>query len=53
MENPTMTQKQLMEALSLTRKQVQTDIRELEKEEELKRKGSNRKGYWIVTKREI
>ena len=49
-ENPTMTQTQLTERLKLTRKQIQTDVKELRGEGILERKGSNRKGYWIVNK---
>ena len=37
-----------MKELDLTRKQVQTDIKELQKEGLLIREGSNRKGYWVV-----
>ena len=47
-ENPTMTQTELTEELELTRKQIQTDIKELKNEGTLVRKGSNRNGYWIV-----
>ena len=49
-ENPTITQTQLIEKLELTRKQIQTDIKDLRDEGVLERKGSNRKGYWIVNK---
>lgn len=49
-ENPTMTQTQLTERLKLTRKQIQTDVKELRDEGILERKGSNRRGYWIVNK---
>lgn len=48
LENPAMTQTQLMEKLELTRKQIQTDIKELRNEGILERKGSNRNGYWII-----
>ena len=47
-DNPTMTQAELTEELELTRKQIQTDIKELKNEGVLARKGSNRNGYWIV-----
>lgn len=49
-ENPTMTQIELTEELELTRKQIQTDIKELKNEGILVRKGSNRNGYWIVNR---
>lgn len=49
-ENPTMTQTELTEELELTRKQIQTDIKELKNEGTLVRKGSNRNGYWIVNR---
>lgn len=45
-----MTQTELTEELELTRKQIQTDIKELKNEGILVRKGSNRNGYWIVNK---
>ena len=47
-EYPTITQTRLMEELNLTRKQVQTDIKELQEEGLLIREGSNRSGKWIV-----
>lgn len=43
-----MTQTQLMQELALTRKQVQTDMKELQEEGILAREGSNRYGRWIV-----
>ncbi len=49
-ENPAMTQTGLMEELNLTRKQVQNDMKELQKEGLLSREGSNRSGKWIVKK---
>lgn len=49
-KNPSMTQVQLMEALGLSRKQVQTLIKELQEKHLLVREGSNRKGWWIVQK---
>ncbi len=47
-ENSTMTQTQLMEKMSLSRKQVQKDMKELQEEGALAREGSNRNGQWIV-----
>ena len=47
-ENPVMTQTKLMEEFDLTRKQVQKITKELQEEGLLERKGSNRKGKWIV-----
>ncbi|WP_418750475.1 RNA-binding domain-containing protein [Frisingicoccus sp.] len=49
--NPTMTQKQLREQLNLTRKQIQTDMKELQEEGILMREGSNRKGHWVIINR--
>lgn len=49
-ENPAMTQTGLLEELKLTRKQVQNDMKELQKEGLLSREGSNRSGKWIVKK---
>lgn len=49
-KNPSMTQVQLMEALGLSRKQMQTLIKELQEKHLLVREGSNRKGRWIVQK---
>ncbi len=51
-ENPAMTQKELMEELGLSRKQIQKEIKELQEEGMLVREGSNRKGRWIVKERE-
>ncbi|MFR3036990.1 MAG: hypothetical protein ACLTMW_13790 [Blautia hydrogenotrophica] len=45
-----MTQTELTEELELTRKQIQTDIKELKNEGTLVRKGSNRNSYWIVNR---
>ena len=45
-----MTQIILMEKLNISRKQVQKDIKELQKEGVLVREGSNRNGRWIVKK---
>lgn len=36
--------------LNLTRKQVQTAIKELQEEDLLEREGSNRNGRWVVKK---
>ena len=47
-ETPTITQKQLMNELALTRKQIQTDIKELQEEGKLEREGSNRNGRWVI-----
>ena len=49
--NPTMTQRQLREQLNLTRKQIQTDMKELQEEGILMREGSNRKGHWVIINR--
>lgn len=43
-----MTQTDLIDKWELTRKQIQTDIKELRNEGILERKGSNRNGYWII-----
>ena len=48
--NPAMTQTELMKKLELSRKQVQNDIKELQKEGLISREGSNRNGRWIVRK---
>ena len=37
-----------MNELILTRKQIQTDIKELQEEGILERVGSNRKGCWVI-----
>lgn len=47
-ENPMITQTQLMEEMNLTRKQIQNDMKELQKEGVLVREGTNRKGRWVV-----
>lgn len=49
-KDPTMTQTQLMQELALTRKQIQTDMKELQEEGILAREGSNRYGRWVVKK---
>lgn len=46
--DPTITQVKLMEDFELTRKQVQSAIKELQKEGLLEREGSNRNGKWIA-----
>ena len=46
--NPKMTQKELIEELDLSRKQVQKDMKMLQEKGLLKREGSNRNGCWIV-----
>lgn len=43
-----MTQTQLMDEMNLTRKQVQKDMKELQEEGVLVRKGTNRSGHWMV-----
>lgn len=37
-----------MNELMLTRKQIQTDIKELQEEGKLERERSNRKGCWVI-----
>ena len=49
-QNSAMTQTMLMEKLNISRKQVQKDIKELQKDGVLVREGSNRNGRWIVKK---
>ena len=49
-ENSAMTQTMLMKELGLSRKQVQNGIRQLQEDDVLVRKGSNRNGQWIVKK---
>ena len=49
-DNPEITQNELMEVLSLSRKQVQLEMKALKEAGMLYRSGSNRKGRWIVTK---
>ncbi len=49
-ERPEITQTELMKILSLSRKQVQSEIKELKDAGLLSRTGSNRNGRWIVTK---
>ncbi|MCI8935386.1 MAG: MarR family transcriptional regulator [Lachnospiraceae bacterium] len=43
-----MTQTMLMDALDLSRKQIQNAIKELQEQGMLEREGSNRNGRWIV-----
>lgn len=47
-ENSMMTQTQLMDEMNLTRKQAQKDMKELQEEGVLVRKGTNRSGRWMV-----
>lgn len=47
-----MTQTQLMDEMNLTRKQVQKDMKELQEEGVLVRKGTNRSGRWMGKKYE-
>ena len=49
-QNPAMTQIMLMNELHLSRKQIQSDIKELQQEGALIREGANRNGRWIVKK---
>ena len=42
------TQTNIMKEMNLTRKQVQKDMRELQKEGSLVREGNNRSGRWVV-----
>lgn len=48
-KNPMITQTQLMKEMNLTRKQVQKDMKALQNEGVLVRKGTNRSGRWVVT----
>lgn len=47
-KNPMMTQTQIMKEMNLTRKQVQKDMKDLQKEGILVREGTNRNGHWVV-----
>ena len=47
-ENPAITQRELMEEFELTRKQIQTIIKELQENEFIERQGSARSGKWVV-----
>lgn len=49
-ENPAITQLKLMEEFELTRKQVQTVIKDLQQDGFVERQGSNRGGRWVVKK---
>ena len=49
-EDPTITQVKLMDEFNLTRKQIQTIIKELRADGLVDRKGSTRSGKWIVKK---
>ena len=51
-ENPAITQRKLMEEFELTRKQIQTIIKELQENELVERQGSARSGKWVVKKAE-
>ena len=51
-ENPVITQRQLMEEFELTRKQIQTIIKELQENGFVERQGSARSGKWVVKKAE-
>ena len=47
-ENPAITQRELMEEFELTRKQIQTIIKELQENQRVERQGSARSGKWVV-----
>ena len=49
-ENPAITQTQLMKEMNLTRKQVQKDMKQLQEEGVIVREGSNRNGHWVMKK---
>jgi len=49
-ENPGITQVELMEEFGLSRKQIQSIIKDLREEGLVERQGSNRSGKWIVKK---
>lgn len=51
-KNPEITQMKLMEEFELTRKQIQTMIKDLQKRGLVERQGSNRSGKWVVKKEE-
>ena len=51
-ENPAITQRKLMEEFELTRKQIQTIIKELQENGFVERQGSARSGKWVVKKAE-
>lgn len=51
-ENPVITQRKLMEEFELTRKQIQTIIKELQENGFVERQGSARSGKWVVKKAE-
>ena len=47
-ENPAITQRKLMEEFELTRKQIQTIIKELQENGIVERQGPARSGKWVV-----
>ena len=47
-QNPHITQGEIMENLNLSRKQVQSLMRILNNQGQIRRVGSNRNGYWEV-----
>ena len=47
-ENPLVTQTEIMEKLNLSRKQVQWIMQDLQNDGMIVREGTNRKGRWIV-----
>ena len=51
-ENPAITQRKLMEEFELTRKQIQTIIKELQENGFVERQDSARSGKWVVKKAE-
>ena len=51
-ENPAITRRKLMEEFELTRKQIQTIIKELQENGFVERQGSARSGKWVVKKAE-
>lgn len=49
-QNPNITQSEIMDKLDLSRKQVQDSVKALTDKDKIKRIGSNRKGYWKIVK---
>ncbi|WP_320962741.1 winged helix-turn-helix transcriptional regulator, partial [Hungatella effluvii] len=47
--NPSITQGEIMEKLNLSRKQVQSLMKLLNNQGQIRRIGSNRNGYWEVS----
>lgn len=47
-ENPLVTQTEIMEKLNLSRKQVQWIMQDLQNDGMIVREGTNRKGRWVV-----